>query len=197
MKGIKMSKKESQKQNEEKKQDASASVNAPAPVAQEQVEALTKEVLHWKDLALRTAAEMENLRKRCQIDMQNTAKYANKDFAKDMLPVVDNLENALKHTRVEMGKSTEALPPFLTSLYQGVEMTHKQLLSALEKHKVTKMQDVGQIFNPDKHQVIQQVEDPSKPAGTIIEEMQTGYELDGRVLREAMVIVTKDAAASV
>ena len=177
MKGIKMSKKEPQKQNEEKKQDASASVNAPAPVAQEQVEALTKEVLHWKDLALRTAAEMENLRKRCQIDMQNTAKYANKDFAKDMLPVVDNLENALKHTRVEM--------------------THKQLLSALEKHKVTKMQDVGQIFNPDKHQVIQQVEDPSKPAGTIIEEMQTGYELDGRVLREAMVIVTKDAAGSV
>lgn len=190
-----MSKKE-QKQNEVQEQTNKEKVEekttTPAPVPQEQIEALAKEVLHWKDLALRTAAEMENLRKRCQIDMQNTAKYANKDFAKDMLPVVDNLENALKHTRVEMGKATEALPPFLTSLYQGVEMTHKQLLSALEKHKVTKMQDVGQIFNPDKHQVIQQVEDPSKPAGTIIEEMQTGYELDGRVLREAMVIVTKE-----
>lgn len=190
-----MSKKE-QKQNEVKvesnEEKAEEKAATPAPVPQEQVEALAKEVLHWKDLALRTAAEMENLRKRCQIDMQNTAKYANKDFAKDMLPVVDNLENALKHTRVEMGKATESLPPFLTSLYQGVEMTHKQLLNALEKHKITKMQDVGQVFNPDKHQVIQQVEDPSKPAGTIIEEMQTGYELDGRVLREAMVIVTKE-----
>jgi len=188
-----MSKKE-QKQPEIKTEANEEKATTPAPVPQEQVEALAKEILHWKDLALRTAAEMENLRKRCQIDMQNTARYANKDFAKDMLPVVDNLENALKHTRVEMGKATESLPPFLTGLYQGVEMTHKQLLSALEKHKVTKMQDVGQIFNPDKHQVIQQVEDPSKPAGTIIEEMQTGYELDGRVLREAMVIVTKASA---
>ena len=189
-----MSKKEPQKQPENKNQEKSENTQTPAPVPQEQVEALAKEVLHWKDLALRTAAEMENLRKRCQIDMQNTAKYANKDFAKDMLPVVDNLENALKHTRVEMGKATQPLPPFLTSLYQGVEMTHKQLISALEKHNVHKMQDMGQIFNPDKHQVIQQVEDPSKPAGTIIEEMQTGYELDGRVLREAMVIVTKEPA---
>ena len=194
MKGGNMSKKD-QKQPEIKPTETEEKTATPAPVPQEQVEALAKEVLHWKDLALRTAAEMENLRKRCQIDMQNTAKYANKDFAKDMLPVVDNLENALKHTRVEMGKATEALPPFLTSLYQGVEMTHKQLLNALEKHKVTKMQDIGQVFNPDKHQVIQQVEDPSKPNGTIIEEMQTGYELDGRVLREAMVIVSKTPQA--
>lgn len=187
-----MSKKEQKQPEEQQQEKVEEKTAAPATVPQEQLEALAKEVLHWKDLALRTAAEMENLRKRCQIDIQNNTKYANKDFAKDMLPVVDNLENALKHTRVEMGKATEVLPPFLTSLYQGVEMTHKQLLSALEKHKVVKMQDVGQIFNPDKHQVIQQVEDPSKPAGTIIEEMQTGYELDGRVLREAMVIVTKE-----
>ena len=110
-----MNKKET-KQNEAKTEEK---VAPPAPVAEEQVEALTKEVLHWKDLALRTAAEMENLRKRCQIDMQNTAKYANKDFAKDILPVVDNLENAMKHTRVEIGKSEQALPPFVTGLFQG------------------------------------------------------------------------------
>ena len=183
-----MNKKET-KQNEAKTEEK---VAPPAPVAEEQVEALTKEVLHWKDLALRTAAEMENLRKRCQIDMQNTAKYANKDFAKDILPVVDNLENAMKHTRVEMGKSEQALPPFVSGLFQGIEMTHKLLLNALEKHNVRKMEGIGQVFNPDKHQVIQQVEDPSKPSGTIIEELQTGYELDGRVLREAMVIVSKE-----
>ena len=179
------------KQNEVKNQE---NANPPAPVAEEQVEALTKEVLHWKDMALRTAAEMENLRKRCQIDMQNTAKYANKDFAKDVLPVVDNLENAMKHTRVEMGKSDQALPPFVTGLFQGIEMTHKLLLNALEKHNVRKMEGLGHVFDPEKHQVIQHVEDPSKPNGTIIEQMQTGYEIDGRVLREAMVIVTKDSA---
>lgn len=179
------------KQNEVKNQE---NANPPAPVAEEQVEALTKEVLHWKDMALRTAAEMENLRKRCQIDMQNTAKYANKDFAKDVLPVVDNLENAMKHTRVEMGKSDQALPPFVSGLFQGIEMTHKLLLNALEKHNVRKMEGLGHVFDPEKHQVIQQVEDPSKPNGTIIEQIQTGYEIDGRVLREAMVIVTKDSA---
>ena len=165
---------------------------APAPVAEEQVQKLAEEVLHWKDLALRNAAEMENLRKRCQLDMQNTAKYANKDFAKDMLPIVDNLENAMKHARVEMGKLSEQLPPFFTGFFQGIEMTHKLLLGALEKHHVQQMQDVGTVFNPDKHQVIQQVEDPSKPNGTIIEQLQTGYMLEDRVLREAMVIVTKE-----
>ncbi len=164
----------------------------PAPVAEEQVEKLAQEVLHWKDLALRTAAEMENLRKRCALDMQNNTKYAIKDFAKDVLQVVDNLENAMKHARVEMGKSTEQLPPFFTGFFQGIEMTHKLLLGALEKHHVQQMQDVGSVFNPDKHQVIQQVEDPSKPNGTIIEQLQTGYMLEDRVLREAMVIVSKE-----
>lgn len=182
-----MNKKE-QKQETPKVQEKT---NTPAPVAEEQVEKLTAEVLHWKDLALRATAEMENLRKRCQIDMQNTAKYANKDFAKDMLPIVDNLESAMKHTRVEMGKTEQALPAFVTGLFQGIEMTHKMLLNALEKHKVCKIDAMGLVFDPDKHQVIQQVEDPSKPNGTIIEQMQTGYELDGRILREAMVIVTK------
>lgn len=165
---------------------------APAPVAQEQVEKLTAEVLHWKDLALRTAAEMENLRKRCALDMQNNTKYALKDFAKDVLPVVDNLESALKHARVEMGKLNEQLPPFFTGFFQGIEMTHKLLLGALEKHHVKQMQDVGTVFDPDRHQVIQQVEDPTKPNGTIIEQLQTGYLLQDRVLREAMVIVSKE-----
>ncbi len=171
-------------------------IKTPAPVAEEQVQKLAEQVLHWKDLALRNAAEMENLRKRCALDMQNTAKYANKDFAKDMLPVADNLENAMKHARVEMGKLNEKLPEFFAGFFQGIEMTHKQLMTALEKNNVKKMQDMGKVFNPDKHQVIQQVEDAAHPNGTIIEELQTGYELGDRVLREAMVIVSKEPSAS-
>ncbi len=180
-----MDKKKEHKAEEKKEQNV-------ATQADDQVAHLQEELLHWKDLALRNAAEVENMRKRCALDMQNTARYANKDFALDMLPVMDNLERALKTAKVEMGKSDKPCEPFFTSLLQGVEMVHKQLEDALGKNHVKKMQDEGHVFNPDKHQVIQQIEDPSKPAGTIIEELQTGYIIgDNRVLREAMVVVTK------
>ena len=180
-----MDKKKEHKPEEKKAQDV-------ATQSDDQVTHLQEEVLHWKDLALRNAAEVENMRKRCALDMQNTARYANKDFALDMLPVMDNLERAVKTAKVEMGKSDKPCEPFFTSLLQGVEMVHKQLEDALSKNHVKKMQDVGHVFNPDKHQVIQQVEDPSKTAGTIVEELQTGYTIgDNRVLREAMVVVTK------
>ncbi|MBQ3695461.1 MAG: nucleotide exchange factor GrpE [Alphaproteobacteria bacterium] len=180
-----MDKKKEHKTEEKKEQNI-------ATQADDQVAHLQDEVLHWKDLALRNAAEVENMRKRCALDMQNTARYANKDFALDMLPVMDNLERALKTAKVEMGKSDKPCEPFFTSLLQGVEMVHKQLEDALSKNHVHKMNDAGHVFNPDKHQVIQQVEDPSKPAGTIVEELQTGYTIgENRVLREAMVVVTK------
>ena len=163
----------------------------PATQDTDMVKHLQEEVAHWKDLALRNAAEVENIRKRCALDMQNTARYANKDFAKDMLATMDNLENAIKHAKVEMGKSDKPCEPFFIGLLQGVELTHKQLEESLGKHAVHKMQDMNTVFNPDKHQVIQQVEDPSKPVGTIVEELQTGYTIGDRVLREAMVIVSK------
>ena len=178
----------------DKKKDTKAKQpesQTPATQDADMVKHLQEEVAHWKDLALRNAAEVENIRKRCALDMQNTARYANKDFAKDMLATMDNLENAIKHAKVEMGKSDKPCEPFFIGLLQGVELTHKQLQESLEKHAVRKMQDMNTVFDPDKHQVIQQIEDPSKPAGTIVEELQTGYTIGDRVLREAMVIVSK------
>jgi len=182
--------------NMDKKKEAKVNSKQPesqTPATQDtdMVKHLQEEVAHWKDLALRNAAEVENIRKRCALDMQNTARYANKDFAKDMLATMDNLENAIKHAKVEMGKSDKPCEPFFIGLLQGVELTHKQLEESLGKHAVHKMQDMNTVFNPDKHQVIQQVEDPSKPVGTIVEELQTGYTIGDRVLREAMVIVSK------
>ena len=105
--------------------------------------------------------------------------------------MADNLARAIHQAQVEMGKSDKPCEPFFIGLLQGVELTHKQLQESLEKHAVRKMQDMNTVFNPDKHQVIQQVEDPSKPAGTIVEELQKGYTIGDRVLREAMVIVSK------
>jgi len=179
---------------DKKKETKNAKTNAeqtPATQDADLVKHLQEDLAHWKDLALRNAAEVENIRKRCALDMQNTARYANKDFAKDMLATMDNLENAIKHAKVEMGKTDKPCEPFFLSLLQGVELTHKQLQESLEKHSVRKMQDMNTVFNPDKHQVVQQVEDPSKLPGTIIEELQTGYTIGDRVLREAMVIVSK------
>ncbi|MBP5344458.1 MAG: nucleotide exchange factor GrpE [Alphaproteobacteria bacterium] len=175
----------------ETKTKTKSETQTPATQDADLVKHLQDEVAHWKDLALRNAAEVENIRKRCALDMQNTARYANKDFAKDILATMDNLESAIKHAKVEMGKSDKPCEPFFIGLLQGVELTHKQLEESLGKHAVRKMQDMNTVFNPDKHQVIQQVEDPSKTPGTIVEELQTGYMIGDRVLREAMVIVSK------
>ncbi len=186
-----MTKKDKQEQTSEKHDQA------PAPVAEDQVQKLAAEVLHWKDLALRTAAECENIKKRCALDMQNTARYATKDFAKDLLPVADNLARAIHQAQVEMGKSDKPSDPFFINLLQGVELTQKQLTDAFAKNHVVQMDDMGKVFDPEKHRVIQQVEDPSKPNGTIIENLQTGYMIHDRVLREAMVIVTKEPTEKV
>ncbi len=176
----------------EKPETEKEPTSAPAPVVEDQVQKLGQEVLHWKDLALRSAAECENIKKRCALDMQNTARYATKDFAKDLLPVADNLARAIHQAKVEMGKSDKPCDSFFINLLQGVELTQKQLTDALGKNHIVQMDDMGKVFDPEKHQVVQQVEDPSKPNGTIIENLQTGYMIHDRVLREAMVIVTKE-----
>lgn len=165
------------------------------PCACEKATELAEEIQKWKDLALRSQAEMDNLRKRTQIDIEKAHKYANVSFAKDLLPVADYLQGAIDYAQKEMIKSQESGQenlPFLKSLLTGVELTQKQLLSVFEQHSIKKMEAVGVIFDPNLHKVIQEVEDESKEAGTILQELQSGYTISGdRVLREAMVIVSK------
>ena len=164
---------------------------------QESVEAaLVEEVQKWKDLALRSQAEMENLRKRTQIDVEKAHKYAIVSFAKELLNVADCLNGAVSHA--EKGIETlrqsgnEECVAFLENLLKGVQMTEKQLMTAFEKNGVQKMQSLGVVFDPNLHKVIQEIEDDTKEAGTIVQELQTGYTISGdRVLREAMVIVSK------
>lgn len=153
------------------------------------------EAAHWKDLALRATAEMENLRKRTQIDLEKNARYATGSFAKDLLPVADCLEQAMACARQELDKEQAAgqpINPVLENLMKGVEMTQGNLMTALKKQNITKMPGLGTVFDPNQHKVIQEVEDTTKPAGTIVQELQPGYTIGGdRVLREAMVIVSK------
>ena len=160
-----------------------------------ELEKLTEEVAHWKDLAMRATAEMENVKKRTQIDIAKANRYATGAFAKDLLPVADSLEQALSCTKNEIEKekqSGQTINPVLENLLKGVEMTAGNLKSALQKQQIEKMESLGKVFDPNLHKVIQEVEDATKPAGTVIQELQTGYTIGGdRVLREAMVIVTK------
>ena len=156
----------------------------------EVIQKMAEEVAHWKDLAMRTAAEMENLKKRTQIDIEKANRYATSGFAKDLLPVADCLEQALACAKKELGDDKN---PVLESLIKGVEMTQCNLTSALKKQQIEKMESMGKVFDPNLHKVIQEVEDKTKPAGTIVQELQSGYTIGGdRVLRDAMVVVTRE-----
>ncbi len=154
-----------------------------------------EEIQKWRDIALRSQAEMENLRKRTQIDIEKAHKYAHASFAKDLLPVADYLAGAIDYAQKEIEKSKEAgteCDVFLVNLLKGVEMTQKQLHTVFEHHQIKKMETKDIVFDPNLHKVIQEVEDDTKEAGTIVQELQAGYTIGGdRVLREAMVIVSK------
>lgn len=153
------------------------------------------ELEKWKDIAFRSQAEMENLRKRTQIDIEKANRYANASFARDLLPVADCLANAIDYAQKEIEKAGEEqseCSTFLVNLLKGVEMTQKQLQTVFEKHQIHKMETLGTVFDPNLHKVIQEVEDADKEPGTIVQELQSGYTISGdRVLREAMVIVSK------
>lgn len=184
--------------------EAATKIEEPAVQTKEEISedgaqtdvALAEEVLKWKDIALRSQAEMENLRKRTQIDIEKAHKYAIVSFAKELLNVADCLNGAISHAEKGIEKlkqdGNEECVTFLKNLLTGVQMTEKQLSTAFEHNGIQKMPSLGVIFDPNLHKVIQEIEDDTKEAGTIVQELQTGYTISGdRVLREAMVIVSK------
>ena len=141
-----------------------------------------------KDKYIRTYAEMENIKKRCQTEIQQRSKVAISDFALDVLPVADNLSRALDAPIPEELKDNE----FIKNLILGLEMTQKSLLHALEQNNVHPIDSIGKPFDPNIQKAIQQIEDDSVPDGTVVQEWQKGYRIgNDRILREAMVIVSK------
>ncbi|MBR7158194.1 MAG: nucleotide exchange factor GrpE [Alphaproteobacteria bacterium] len=152
------------------------------------IEKLEAEKNELKDNFLRAHADMENLRKRSAAEIEKRSKFAIADFARQLLPVADNLGRALAALKTEENApSSDAIK----SLIDGIRLTQKELSGALEKNGVRKVGALGKIFDPNYHQVVQEKEDKSVPAGTILEEWQTGYTIGDRVLREAMVVVAK------
>lgn len=153
----------------------------------QEIEKLKAENLALKNEFLRAYADAENTKKRCTQEIEKNTKYAISSFAKDLLSVADNLHRAIEALpEAEKAKCEEA-----KNLLKGVELTETELMKVFNKFGVQKVDSMGKIFDPNYQRVIQEVEDKEKPAGTIIAELQTGYMINDRILREAMVVVTK------
>ena len=151
----------------------------------ERIEKLEEENKKLKDDFLRAFADAENTKKRCLQEIEKNNKYAIANFAKELLVVADNLQRAIDASANEKcGEVSE-------NMLKGIELTQNELIKVFDKFNIHKMDIVGTVFDPNYHQVVQEVEDKQKPAGTIVAEIQTGYMINDRILREAMVVVTK------
>ena len=151
-------------------------------------EALRAENADLRDRLLRTVAEMENLRKRSERELVDKGKYAIAGFARDMLTATDSLSRALMTLPAEARDSVDAT---VRSLIDGIDMTEREMQRLLAKHGVTPIEAEGQKFDPHKHQAMFEVPDPTKPEGTVVQVVQTGFAIGDRILRPAMVGVAK------
>jgi molecular chaperone GrpE len=157
--------------------------NDAQPVAD--AAALAEEVRELKDKLLRSMAETENLRRRFEREREDTAKYAVSNFAKELVTVADNLRRALESVGEE-AKANDSVK----GLTEGVEATERAMLAAFERFGVSRVDPLGQRFDPNLHQAMAQI-DSDQPASTVVQVMQPGYVIHGRLLRAAMVIVAK------
>ncbi len=159
-----------------------------AAEAETSVEALKAENAELKDRMLRTMAEMENLRRRTVKDVQDAKQYSVASFARDILAVGDNLRRALEvltdETRANADDGVKAL-------IEGVEMTEREMLNQMEKHGVTRIDPMGQRFDPNFHQAMFEIPDTQTPNNTVAQVVQVGYVIGERVLRPALVGVAK------
>lgn len=166
---------------------------ASAPEAEpvDPVAALTAENQALKDKVLRTLADMENLRRRTDKEMADARTYAVAQFAQDMLTVTDNLRRALDSVTEE---SRQTADTGLKSMLEGVELTERDLLKTLERHHIRKIHPQGERFDPNLHQAMFEAEDPALPAGTVTQVVQSGFVIGERLLRPALVGVSKGSA---
>ena len=133
--------------------------------------------------ALRAVAEGENAKRRAEAEIEKARKFALERFAGDLLPVIDNLENAIRFA----DREDEALKPIL----DGIDMTQKSFISTVEKNGLEVLNPEGEVFNPDQHQAMSMQESADVAPNTVIAVMQKGYVINGRLLRPAMVMVSK------
>lgn len=158
-------------------------VSEPAPST-----ALEREHAEMKDRLLRTLAEMENLRKRTEREVADSRLYGVASFARDVLVVADNMRRALDAVPPELRADARS---GVKALIEGVELIERELLKALEKNGVRQFSPQGEKFDPNFHQAMFEVPDATVPAGSVVQVVQPGYKIGERVLRPALVGVSK------
>lgn len=168
-------------------------LDGAAPAAEDATAALAAENAELKDRVLRLAAEMDNLRKRMEREIADTRAYAITKFARDMLSATDSLSRALQMLPAEARAAADGP---LKALIEGIELTEREMQRLLGTHGVTPIEAEGQKFDPHRHQAMFEVPDPSRPEGTVVQVVQTGYAIGERVLRPAMVGVAKGGPAT-
>lgn len=143
-----------------------------------------------KDQALRAMAEAENTRRRIQREAEDKERYALSAFARELTSVVDNLRRAIETVPAEQRVGDAKLEQFA----QGVELTEREFMAILERNGIKRVAPTGQPFDHHLHQAIAQAESAEHPAGTVMQVVQAGYTLHGRILRPALVVVAKPPA---
>jgi molecular chaperone GrpE len=163
-----------------------AAKEAPESSPSADLEALQAKVQEFQEQVLRSQAEMQNVRRRAENDVEKAHKFAVEKFVKELLPVVDSLENAVESTA-----GHESSGDLVTSIRQGVELTLDMFLSGLKKFNVERLNPVGEPFDPQYHEAMSMVPAPNAEPNSVVAVMQKGYLLNGRVVRPAMVMVAK------
>jgi molecular chaperone GrpE len=175
-------------QNEPEAEPAAQPEQAAAPKPST---SLDRELAEMKDRLLRALADMENMRKRTEREVADARVYGISSFARDILGVADNMHRAMQALDDELrSKADEATK----ALLEGVELTERELMNVLEKHGVKRLDPQGQKFDPNRHQAMFEMEDASVPSGTVVQVLQSGYTIGERVLRPALVAVSKGGA---
>jgi molecular chaperone GrpE len=168
----------------EKEQNPEANPAPELPEVTEsviQLEDLQKQVDQYKDLLLRKAAEFDNYKRRIESETINIIKYATESLIEDLLPVLDDFERSLKHSK----ESTD-----YNGLVKGVELIYQKLIKVLDARGVKPFETIGKEFNVDYHDAVMQLSRTNVPPHTVIEVVEKGYMMDDKVIRHAKVVVS-------
>ena len=154
------------------------------------VQELEEELAKAKDQTLRALAELENIRKRAMKDREEASAYGISKFARDLLNVSDNLRRALEAVPEDLIQLDERIPGVMS----GIEATERELLKCFEQNGIKKLEPLNERFDPNFHEVMFEAPMPDKPNGTVIQVVEAGYVLKGRLLRAAKVGIAKNVA---
>jgi molecular chaperone GrpE len=150
---------------------------------------LEAEAARYKDQALRAMAEAENVRRRAEREREDAAKYGVSQLARDLLPVADNLRRAVESVDAQAQQD-----PAVVALLTGIQATERELVTALERRGIRKIEPVGEKFDPNFHQAMFEIPTNDQSPGTVVQVLQPGYIIHDRLLRPAMVGIAKPAA---